>query len=130
MNKEQAILNEPDLVERQARKFQKELNSGTVALLLLSIIKRADAPVYGYEITKKLQPGKEGKYGAIYPVLRNLHAKGLIECEVKLSENGPPRKYYQSSPLGEKVLEKWLESWRKTQQQVNDILHGSMSNDE
>ncbi|MBE1298570.1 MAG: hypothetical protein GJ680_01495 [Alteromonadaceae bacterium] len=76
----------------------------------------------GYEIAKALQEGNDGKQGTIYPVLRNLHNKGLLDCEVKLSESGPPRKYFSISALGIKVLEQWTQTWRATQAQVNSIL--------
>lgn len=122
-------ISDADMLERQAKKFQKELNSGTVALMLLAVIGRSAAPMYGYEIAKALQQDSDGKQGAIYPVLRNLHAKGLLECEVRLSESGPPRKYFSISPLGQKVLEQWLITWRATQAQVNNILGLSENNE-
>lgn len=127
----QSITNQLDeeLLDQQVKKFQKELNSGTVALVLLSIIGQAEAPLYGYEISKQLLQGNDGKQGAIYPVLRNLNGKGLIECEVKQSDNGPPRKYFSITPLGEAVLEHWLDTWRATQAQVNRILAGSDINE-
>ncbi len=122
-------ISDADMLEQQAKKFQKELNSGTVALMLLAVIGRSATPIYGYEIAKALQQDSDGKQGAIYPVLRNLHAKGLLECEVRLSESGPPRKYFSISPLGQKVLEQWLITWRATQAQVNNILGLSENNE-
>lgn len=122
MSKEKSDLQEDDMLEQQVKKFQKELNSGTVSLMLLSVIGQSASPMYGYEISKALQQSNDGKQGAIYPVLRNLHSKGLLDCEVKLSESGPPRKYFSISPLGKRVLEQWVSTWRATQLQVNNIL--------
>ncbi|MGJ8682783.1 PadR family transcriptional regulator [Paraglaciecola sp.] len=127
-----AIENELDSVEaiaQHTKKFQKELNSGTVSLVLLSILDQANTPLYGYEITKKLQHNKDGKQGAIYPVLRNLHARNLINCDVKISESGPPRKYFTISILGKRVLQQWLVSWQATQSHVNNIISGSFGNE-
>ena len=121
--------NEAEVLEQQAKKFQKELNSGTVALMLLSVIGQSKSPMYGYEIAKALQLGNDGKQGAIYPVLRNLHNKGLLDCEVKMSESGPPRKYFSISALGIKVLEQWVSTWRSAQAQVNNILGLSEHNE-
>lgn len=118
-------MNESDILEQQAKKFQKELNAGTVSLVLLTIIAHASKPIYGYEISKKLKPIHEGKQGAIYPVLRNLNAKGLIACDIKQSESGPPRKYYRITKLGKKILAQWTDCWRTTQHQVNKIINGS-----
>ena len=41
------------------KKFQKELNSGTAALVLLSILARADEPMYGYRIAKFMEVDDE-----------------------------------------------------------------------
>jgi PadR family transcriptional regulator PadR len=97
--------------------------------MLLSIIGQANRALYGYEIGKHLQQSNDVKQGAIYPVLRNLHGKGLIFCETKHSESGPARKYYSITTLGQKVLGQWLLSWQSTQQQVNKILDGSEDNE-
>ena len=64
--------------EQLARKFQKELNAGLVALVLLAILDAAEEDLYGYQIAKRLE--REGgpvslvKQGALYPVLRTLSA--------------------------------------------------------
>jgi PadR family transcriptional regulator PadR len=64
------------------KKFQKELNSGTAALVLLSILSHAEEPLYGYRIAKLMGEGDEGapmmKQGALYPVLRSLENNGLL----------------------------------------------------
>lgn len=121
--------NDDELVTQHTKKFQRELSSGLVSLVLLSILDQAKTALYGYEITKQLQHQHDEKPGAIYPVLRNLHARQLIHCEVKTSESGPPRKYYTITPLGQKVLAKWLASWHATQIQVNNIINGQLHYD-
>ena len=66
--------------DTQARKFQKDLNAGLVALVLLGVLDRSDEDLYGYEIAKRLQRANEGeplfKEGTVYPVLRTLAAAG------------------------------------------------------
>ena len=41
--------------ESANRKFEKELKSGTAALLLLGVISAAGRPMYGYQITKEIE---------------------------------------------------------------------------
>jgi len=36
------------------KKFQKELNSGVAALVLLDIVSRAEQPMYGYQIANMI----------------------------------------------------------------------------
>jgi PadR family transcriptional regulator PadR len=122
--------SDDEKITQHTKKFQRELNSGTVSLVLLSILYQAKIPLYGYQISKLLQQGNEGKQGAIYPVLRNLHARSLIHCDIKLSEDGPPRKYYTITPLGKKVHKQWLLSWESTQTSVNNIIGGSLNHEE
>lgn len=107
-----------ELVDAQVKKFKKEINSGTSALILLNILNNADQPLYGYQITKLLEQHSQEKQGAIYPVLRNMCAKGLLVSELLPSESGPARKYFQISPLGKAVLKEWLAVWEQTKQMV------------
>jgi PadR family transcriptional regulator PadR len=100
------------------RKFQKELNSGLIALVLLTILDRASDDLYGYQIAKQLQ-GDAGddaivKQGALYPVLRTLSAQGLLTSHVVPSVAGPPRRYYRITDLGRATLARWLEIWSRT----------------
>lgn len=109
-------------IDALTKKFSKELSAGTSALVLLSILNNADKPLYGYQIGKLLNTDKQG---AIYPVLRNLEAKGLLQSETQPSENGPPRKYFKISALGRAVLKEWLEIWQQTHIFVDQIIAGN-----
>ncbi|HVY83329.1 MAG TPA: PadR family transcriptional regulator, partial [Steroidobacteraceae bacterium] len=83
--------------DSHARKFQKDLNAGLVALVLLAVLDATDEDLYGYEIAKRLQKANEGealfKEGTIYPVLRALSASGWLTSRIVPSYSGPPRRY-------------------------------------
>ena len=108
-----------------ARKFQKELNAGLVALVLLAILDRAEEDLYGYQIAKRLQ--REGgagalvKQGALYPVLRTLSAAGLLASRVVPSYSGPPRRYYRITSEGRATFQQWRSIWPDTRDFVNDF---------
>ena len=108
------------------RKFQKELNSGTVSLVLLSLIERAGAPTYGYQIARRLVDAAGGdlpmKQGTIYPVLRSLAGLKLLASEVEPSVAGPPRRYYTITKDGREVLVRWRRAWRRTRDLVEAVL--------
>jgi len=109
------------------RKFQKELSSGTVALVLLAVLDRASEPLYGYQIAKQLESGGGalgGKQSALYPVLRNLAEAGLADSHVEPSVSGPPRRYYRITPQGRAALCQWAASWSATRDFVDAILRG------
>ncbi len=115
--------------DAQLRKFQKELNAGTVALVLMAILDRASEPLYGYQIAKRLEEADErtvaGKQSALYPVLRNLSAAGLLESWVEPSSSGPPRRYYRITPEGRAVFASWRAAWNRTRQFVDQMLEHS-----
>ncbi len=110
------------------KKFQKELNSGTASLVLLSVLGRAGEPMYGYQITKLIESDNKKvsmmKQGALYPVLRSLESTGLLESRVDPSVSGPPRRYYNITESGRKTLEDWKGIWGKTKSFIDDILKG------
>ena len=116
--------------DSQPRKFQKELNAGLVALVLLAVLERSTEDLYGYEIAKRLQRANEGealfKEGTIYPVLRALAAAGLLTSRVVPSYAGPPRRYYRITKLGREVLREWIAAWEATRDSVDMVLQGEL----
>lgn len=110
------------------RKFQKELNAGTVSLVLLAIMARSDEPLYGYQIAKQLEGASDAgvpvKQGTLYPVLRSLESQGLLSSRVEPSVSGPPRKYYSITDTGHTVLESWKDVWSRTRDFVEGRLEG------
>ena len=111
------------------KKFQKELSTGTVSLVLLAVLGQSRQPLYGYQIAKRLEElGDEGalagKQSALYPVLRNLEAGGLLASEVEPSVSGPPRRYYRMTKLGREVLREWIAAWEATRDSVDKVLQG------
>ena len=108
------------------KKFQKELNAGTAALVLLSILARADEPMYGYKIAKFMEADDESipmmKQGALYPVLRSLESNSLLESYVDPSVSGPPRRYYRITDSGRATLKSWTKIWLQTKSFVDSFL--------
>ena len=110
------------------KKFQKEINSGTAALVLLATLNQSIDQMYGYQIAKHLEEGRDEipmiKQGALYPVLRSLENSGLLQSLVEPSVSGPPRKYYQITETGKDTLLRWTDIWELTKSFVDSILEG------
>ena len=115
--------------DSQLRKFQKELSAGTVSLVLLAVLAGSDEPLYGYQIAKRLQLSGgtlfSDKQSALYPVLRNLHAAGLLDSHVEPSISGPPRRYYRITAQGRAVFTDWVATWDDTRRSVDSVLKGT-----
>ena len=117
-----------DEINEAIKKFQKELNGGTAALVLLGVLDKTASPMYGYQIAKLIEARIKDvdimKQGALYPVLRSLEAIGLLESEVEPSVSGPPRRYYKITDAGHKTLAKWVEIWHQTRDLVDAVIKG------
>ena len=109
--------------ERLSQKFQRELNAGLVGLVLLAVLDGAEEDLYGYQIAKRLQDLANGsapvKQGALYPVLRQLSANGLLASRIVPSYVGPPRRYYRITAAGRATLGEWRDIWRNTRDFVD-----------
>lgn len=126
MTDSQADATPVDDAEPIVRKFQRELSAGLTSLVLLSVLSEADSNLYGYEIARRLAEDPEAaspfKQGALYPVLRNMSAAGLLSSRVVPSYSGPPRRYYRITPLGREVLATWRATWTETRNFVDSIV--------
>jgi PadR family transcriptional regulator PadR len=69
-----------------------------------------------------------GKQSALYPVLRNLEAAGLLESHVEPSVAGPPRRYYRITAPGRDVLQAWTPRMGGTRDSVDSVLSGTSMN--
>lgn len=111
--------------ERLSQKFQRELNAGLVGLVLLAVLNQADEDLYGYQIAKRLQQLADGcspvKQGALYPVLRQLSANGLLASRIVPSYSGPPRRYYRITDTGRRTLAEWRDIWHTTRDFVDEF---------
>ncbi|GAC1300129.1 MAG: PadR family transcriptional regulator [Steroidobacteraceae bacterium] len=109
-----------------SQKLQKELNGGLVGLVLLTVLDRSGADMYGYDIAKRLALANHGtslfKEGSLYPVLRAMSAAGLLTSRIVPSYSGPPRRYYRITEPGRAVLAEWQAIWRGTRDFVDHFI--------
>lgn len=59
--------------------------------------------------------------GTLYPLLRRLEAKELLNSHWRV-EDGRPRKYYRLAPRGEQTLEALSNEWSQLVQVMGDLL--------
>jgi PadR family transcriptional regulator PadR len=89
---------------KATKKIEREMKSGTASLVLLSILAKAEEPLYGYLIAKQMEAGSESgsliKQGTMSPMLRSLESSRLLESRVEPFVAGRPRRYYQITALG------------------------------
>ena len=79
---------------------RQELRRGTVVLACLLALR---SPGYGYGLLKTLDAvGIPSDANTIYPLLRRLEERGLLESEWN-TDDSRPRKFYRTSDAGSEL---------------------------
>lgn len=96
----------------------QELRRGTVVLACLVRLRRPD---YGYALLESLEErGIAVDANTLYPLLRRLEKQGLLESEWN-TEEARPRKFYRTSPAGERLAGRLIEDWRRLDDAVEAL---------
>ncbi|QWG61067.1 PadR family transcriptional regulator [Bacillus mycoides] len=109
--------------------MDKEILKGSIDILLLSIIKQHDT--YGYEIIQRLKENSNHLYtmsqGTLYPALKRLEQKDLINSYWGESETGMKRKFYRITTNGKKILEEKLTAWDSVTTLIKTCQKGALN---
>ena len=101
----------------------KNLVSGSMTMLLLKLLSEQD--MYGYEMISVLRERSENvfelKAGTLYPLLRSLEEKNLLEA-YEQEALGKVRKYYSITKEGRKLLQEKETEWKEYSQAVTGVL--------
>jgi len=97
-------------IEEKLKSTKAQMRKGVLEFCILSIIEKGE--IYPSDIIKILDKSKlEVKQGTIYPLLTRLKNSGLLGYNWKESTQGPPRKYYHLTDVGELFLKSLHETW-------------------
>lgn len=104
---------------------RSQLLKGVLDACVMAVVEAE--PVYGYELSQKLQ--KMGlpdiSDGTIYPVLLRLQKNGFIRGEMRPSDAGPNRKYYFLTDAGKEELGGIADEWQQIAVPVSELLKRS-----
>lgn len=91
--------------------WSTQLRKGMLELCILNSIRSKS--LYGYDIVRTLRgiPGLVISEGTIYPILSRLKREGFVQTTIKESLEGPPRKYYELTEKGKRILENMNDYW-------------------
>ena len=100
---------------------QQELRRGTVVLACLLLLRK---PGYGYALLDELREiGFSVDANTLYPLLRRLEGQGMLASEWNTQE-ARPRKFYRTSPAGERLLAALLADWERIDASVRRLAQG------
>ena len=110
------------MVPRPQDGLMAQLRRGTIEYCVLALLR--DEARYGFDLVRALGEvdGMVMPEGTIYPLLSRLRRDGLVETEWRESPSGPPRRYYQLSAAGQKVLEEFIHQWDRYSDAVDRVL--------
>lgn len=97
-------------IEEKLKSTKAQMRKGVLEFCILSIIEKGE--IYPSDIIKILDKSKlEVKQGTIYPLLTRLKNSGLLGYSWKESTQGPPRKYYHLTEIGQTFLYSLHDTW-------------------
>jgi len=103
--------------------IKAQMRKGILEYCILSVLSRNSC--YASDIIKEL---KEARVivveGTLYPLLTRHKNAGLLSYRWEESQQGPPRKYYELTPEGQKYLADLDKSWDEIVESVNLIRTG------
>src|SRR5574344_1408811 len=100
-----------------------QFKKGVLELLVLLFVCSKDR--YGYELVEEVSKVVNVNEGTIYPILKRLTIEKYFDTYLKESSNGPSRKYYSLTILGEKRRKELLNEWKKFESSVNGFIKES-----
>lgn len=97
--------------ERFFDNWATQVRKGMLELCILNAIRGTS--LYGYDIVRKLRDinGLVISEGTIYPILSRLKREGFVQTTIKESTEGPPRKYYELTSSGDRILSQMNRYW-------------------
>lgn len=101
-----------------------ELLKGTLDVLVLKTL--SWGPLHGYGVSKAIRDSTadalQVEEGALYPALRRLEKRGLVEAEWGTTDTGREARFYRLTADGERALETEVRSWARYVEAMGDVL--------
>lgn len=104
-----------------------ELLQGTLGILILKALLAAST--HGYGIARWIELTTHDvlrvEEGSLYPALRRLEDRGLVDSEWGLSENNRRARYYRITPNGRTHLRAEALAWTRYAGAVTNVLRAA-----
>lgn len=99
-----------------------QMLKGTLEGCVLAILRQEEC--YGYEISQRLENYGFGRIpeGTVYPLLLRLEKRGSIQASFRASSEGPQRKYYVLTDLGQTELLEFFVHYQALTRAVDQLI--------
>ena len=107
--------------------WQTQLRKGLLDIVVLNLLRHGR--YHGYEMVQTLKKinGLKIREGNIYPILARLQTDGLVTSNTEESTDGPPRKYFELTNDGKKMLALMNDHWTMIIKNINHIKEGNLN---
>ena len=113
--------------KEEFERWSREVKKGAASLAILAVIERRSS--YGYDIVKKLEEWNVSflafEQGTVYPLLRRLEKRQLLQSNWTMDEPDKPKKYYSITSEGRAALQLMTETWAKLSEEMTRIIGGT-----
>lgn len=109
--------------------WQEQLRRGGLDLAILLVV--APGARYGLEIIRHLEDSTDlvVTEGTIYPILARLTRDGLLSAKWNASEASHPRKYYQLTDKGRRLLDEMITQWHQFTAKIEGLVKAARRHD-
>lgn len=107
--------------------MNSQFKKGVLELIVLVSVNKRD--MYGYELVLEVSKVVDVNEGTIYPLLKRLTNENYFETYLQESTEGPSRKYYKITVLGQKRLKELKDGWKEFSDSVNNFIKESDENE-
>ena len=97
-----------------------QFKKGVLELVVLLTVTKNDR--YGYELVSEVSKVIDVNEGTIYPLLKRLTNERYFETYLMESSEGPPRKYYHLTKLGEIYKDTLQKDWQEFHDKVDTFI--------
>lgn len=112
-------MTDEEKMNQMSESYRQELRRG---LIVMAVLSQLDEAQYGYSLIKQLgDKGFEVDQGTLYPLLRRLEERGLLESDWVVDDSRP-RKYYRINQNGQRILEGLKTEWEMLVKVLEGVL--------
>ena len=105
--------------------WQTQLRKGLLDIVILNLLRHSQYHGYDMVQTLKKSQGLKIREGNIYAILARLQTDGLVASYSEASQDGPPRKYFKLTKLGQKKLADMNAHWDQIIESIQNIRKGT-----
>ena len=104
------------------RAWIAQVRKGLVELCIMAALRRGET--YGYQLLQELSNagGLAITESTVYPILSRLKEDGYVRVRATPSPDGPPRRYYRLTSLGQVRLKQMAAYWDEIQRSTKVLL--------